>query len=103
MSRHELVPLETSTGVTRAVVGWDRPLRTFFAQVFEQGEAEEETAVIWEGTGLAEIGSAAAALAIVAPYAVVPEGLAAMLEAERRDSYDHRDGPAQTEAKRHLL
>lgn len=103
MSRHELAPRPEQPDVTRAVVGWDRPLRTFFAQVFEHDEAEKEAAVIWDGTGLDEIGSAAAALAIVAPYAIVPDGLEATLEAERRDSYDHRDGPAQTEAKRHLL
>ncbi len=103
MSRHELAPRPERPDVIRAVVGWDRPLRTFFAQVFERDEAEEEAAVIWEGTGLDEIGRASAALAIVAPHAIVPEGLEATLEAERRDSYDHRDGPAQREAKRHLL
>ena len=104
MSRHELKPLEGHRAITRVVIGWDRPLRTFFAQIFERSDDpdEDDVATLWEGTDLEEIASAAQALAIVAPFAVVPNGLEALLEGEKRDSYDRRDGPEQMRAKRLL-
>lgn len=102
MSRHELAPHPNATGITRAVVGWDRPLRTFFAQVFIADEQEGERTLLWEGAALGEIGAASTAIALVAPYAIVPGGLDARLEAEKRDSFDQRDGPEQMAMKRLL-
>ena len=41
MSRHELRPLVEGGTVTRGIVGWDRPLQTFFAQLFSINEENE--------------------------------------------------------------
>lgn len=40
MSRHDLQAKPDSPDVVRATVGWDRPLQTFFAQVFFRTEDE---------------------------------------------------------------
>ena len=42
MSRHDLQPKADQPHVVRATVGWDRPLQTFFAQVFFRTEDEPE-------------------------------------------------------------
>src|SRR3546814_7418766 len=42
MSRYELTPRNDQPDVIKAVVGWDRPLQTYFAQVFTRTEAEPE-------------------------------------------------------------
>ena len=34
MSRHDLQPKADKPDVVRATIGWDRPLQTFFAQVW---------------------------------------------------------------------
>ena len=48
MSRHELVPLDRAHQV---VVGWDRPLHTFFAQVLDVAADEDgdTRTVLWVG------------------------------------------------------
>lgn len=49
MSRHILTPRPDQPEIVAIVVGWDRPLQTFFAQVFARTEAEpdEGEATIW--------------------------------------------------------
>ncbi|WP_332307426.1 hypothetical protein [Sphingobium chungbukense] len=43
MSRHDLQPKQERPDVVRAAIGWDRPLQTFFAQIFfRTDEAPDE-------------------------------------------------------------
>ena len=99
MSRHELTPQAKAVVVTRGVVGWDRPLQTFFAQLFSIGDEGEEQAHVWIGTYPRELDSAAAALAVVATDCMIPEGLAAILETDRLASVGVGDGPSQAKLK----
>src|SRR3546814_11538199 len=57
MSRYELTPRNDQPDVIKAVVGWARPLQTYFAQVFTSTEAEPEAgaATIWPGTEPGEL------------------------------------------------
>ena len=83
MSRHDLHARPDAVVVTRGVVGWDRPLQTFFAQLFSINEEEEEEAHLWVGTDPHELDTAASAIAIVSSDCLIPGGLAATLETER--------------------
>lgn len=105
MSRHILPPKADQPHVLRATIGWDRPLQTFFAQVFfaTEDEPEEGEALIWVGTAPGELLTPEAAIAIVEPHAIVPADLAAKLEAELRETIGVKDGSHQTAAKRSLF
>ncbi|GAY24701.1 MULTISPECIES: hypothetical protein [Sphingobium] len=104
MSRYDLKP-KAGSGACRVVVGWDRPLQTFFAQVFTptENEPDEGEATIWLGTEPGELSTPEAAIAIIAPYTEIPNGLAAELEADMRASIGVKDGAYQAEAKRGLF
>ena len=71
MSRHDLTPFDPAHEV---VVGWDRPLDTFFAQVIDTTTDEDSDAreVLWIGTDFCEVPDPAAVIAAVAPFAAVP-------------------------------
>jgi len=102
MSRHELQPRPDSVGVTRAAVGWDPPLETYYAQVFTTREGEEE-AIVWRGTSPRELATPADAIHVVAPYAIVPDDLASALAAEEAASNGRTDGPHQRRMKLSLF
>ncbi|UVO53727.1 hypothetical protein [Sphingomonas sp. SUN039] len=99
MSRHTLEPRPDQPRGTRITVGWDRPLATFFAQVLVTEADGEDDVIFWQGTAPGELATAAAALALLAPCAVVPEGLAATLETDRLKSLGTANGPAQQRAR----
>lgn len=83
MSRYEFPALE-STGATTVAIGWDRPLATFYAQVFRRNsELGEDEAFIWEGADYCELLKAEEAMAIIRPYAELPADLASNLEIDR--------------------
>ena len=103
MSRRE-APLKPSADrAVRAVVGWDRPLETFFAQVFETDTDGEEEAFVWLGTFPGELPTPRSALDVIAPWCTIPDGLAAALETDRLKTLASHDGPAQFAAKRALI
>ena len=104
MSRYELKP-RAGNGVGKVAVGWDRPLQTFFAQVFTptNEEPEEGEATIWVGTEPGELPSPESALRVVEAYADVPETLATALAADMAASIGVRDGVHQAEAKKRLF
>jgi hypothetical protein len=55
------------------VVGWDNPLQTLFAQVFDPSiEDEEEAELLWIGTALQEITTVAALQAQLVGWATIP-------------------------------
>ena len=105
MSRYELRPKATCQSVTRATVGWDRPLQTYFAQVFFRTaeEPEEGEPLIWRGTEPGELLAAEAAISIVAPHADIPDDLEAQLVADMNAASGVKDGPHQAVAKRYLF
>jgi hypothetical protein len=55
------------------VVGWDNPLQTFFAQVFDPSvEEDEEADLLWIGTAPQAIPTVAALQAQLADWATIP-------------------------------
>ncbi|MDE8650587.1 hypothetical protein [Novosphingobium album (ex Liu et al. 2023)] len=100
MSRYEL-KTKPGNGVIKAVIGWDRPLQTFFAQVFTptDEDPEEGEATIWLGTEPGELPNPEAAIRVVEAYAEVPETLAATLAADRLVTIGVQDGAHQVRAK----
>ena len=102
MSRHTFPGKGGATSVT---LGWDRPLATFFVQVFgpDPEEEGEETTILWEGTVPGELATAAAAISRAAPYADLPNTLGATLETDRLQTVATPDGRRQVEAKRFLF
>ncbi len=83
MSRHELDPLNPVHEVT---VGWDLPMETYFAQVFDtEGDEENGTyEVLWIGTDFREVLNPASVVAAVAPFASLPADLLGQLARDRR-------------------
>lgn len=60
------------------VVGWDEPLRTFFAIVedFSREETDEQdTVLLWLGTTYDEIKDISELQRLLAPYATVPDDI----------------------------
>lgn len=78
MSRYKLTAREDRPDIDHAVLGWDRPLETFFAQVFTKASPEED-AIVWVGTDYGEIRSPEAAIGAVEQYAVIPDDIIARL------------------------
>jgi hypothetical protein len=98
MSRHEF---PGKAGATKVMIGWDRPLETFFVQVFRRDPKRrgEEVAFIWEGCDIGEVATAGAAIRIAEPYAALPIDLYAILETDRLRTVATHDGPAQQAIK----
>jgi hypothetical protein len=80
MSRYN-VPAQ-QPGLT-VIVGWDNPLTTFFAQVFDPSiEEDVEACLLWIGTAPEAIPTVAALQAQLAGWATIPDDIVARL---RRD------------------
>ena len=103
MSRHS-VPLKPGTNATEAVVGWDRPLGTFYAQVLRKNEDDDDETeeLLWEGAELGQLKTPDEALRLLEPFCDIPAGLSATLQIDRLKTLANRDGPAQTQAKAFL-
>jgi hypothetical protein len=70
MSRYR-IPAQ-DTGLT-AIVGWDNPLTTFFAQVFDPSIEDDEAAcLLWIGTAPGAIPTVAALQAQLVGWATIP-------------------------------
>jgi len=82
MSRHTLAALHPQH---TCVVGYDPPLGTFFAQLWDQTlPAAEEQLVLWVGTTLEEIPTVQALASALHEYAVIPADVWQGLENEQR-------------------
>lgn len=81
MSRHEL----RSVSDTEVVVGWDPPLRTFFAQAWDRSRDQDDPAaeLLWIGCSPAEITDPQMVCDAVARWAEVPPSLVATLARDR--------------------
>lgn len=83
MSRYEF-PADEASGATKVAIGWDRPLATFYAQVFRYNrELGEEEAYVWEGADYGQITKADDAIAFIRMFAEIPDDLGAKLEIDR--------------------
>jgi hypothetical protein len=106
VSRHQLSPRPDAPEVLRAFVGWDRPLQTFFSQVFmrsDDPENEDGVLLFWKGTEPGELSTPEAAIDLIVSYALVPPDLAATLRADMEATRGKRDGPHQAEMKKMLF
>lgn len=95
MSRHSLQPLPGRGAIYEVAIGWDRPLATYFVIVFGTPETDDDEdfdqsddgsellPIFWEGTAPGALATPEAAIALAAAYAVIPDGLAARLAADR--------------------
>jgi hypothetical protein len=66
-------------------VGWDRPLQTFYVQIFtSSGKPDGEDDIhLWVGTAPGELPTPASVLDLVRAYALIEEGLEARLATVR--------------------
>ncbi|KHL24193.1 hypothetical protein PK98_14415 [Croceibacterium mercuriale] len=103
MSRHT-VPIKAGIDACEAFVGWDRPLQTYFVQVFRSSTEDdgEEEEILWEGADPGQLKTPDEALRLLAPWCDIPEGLSATLQIDRMKTLANRDGPAQAQAKAFL-
>jgi hypothetical protein len=76
MSRHILAPRPGKEG-HEIVIGWDRPLATFFAMVRTGDDLP-----LWVGCTYGEILDPSRVIALVRPYALIPDDLDQRLRAD---------------------
>ncbi|WP_404478675.1 hypothetical protein [Novosphingobium sp. BL-52-GroH] len=94
MSRYEFPAKE---GLSTLVIGWDRPLNTFFVQVFGPAPVAgaDPVEVEWQGTSPCKLPTAAHALRVARIYADLPDNLGQVLETDRLSTLGIADGLAQ--------
>ena len=80
MSRHQL---PTKSPRFEVFVGWDPPLQTFFAQVFDRKGDEADQPFIWLGADLKRV-TWQEIIQAISPYAVVSLETAERLVEDRR-------------------
>jgi hypothetical protein len=71
------------------VVGWDNPLGTYFAQVWEGGGAAKGDLRLWVGAGLDRVLTVEALAGLLAPYGNIPGRVVARL----KEDYGRRSEP----------
>jgi hypothetical protein len=82
MSRYSISAQQSGLTV---IVGWDNPLVTFFAQVFDPSIAEDvEACLLWIGTAPGAIPTVAALQAQLTGWATIPP---AILDCLTRDQH----------------
>lgn len=74
----------------RIVVGWDRPLRSYFAQVWDGGEYESGDLVLWVGAGPEPVPTVEALAELLAPFGDIPDDVATQLRRDPDESADRR-------------
>lgn len=83
MSRHEIPARDRSL---RIVVGWDNPLRSFFAQIVRRDTADDDDGnppILWVGAQPQEVVTVEDLARHLAPFADRTEDTAAQLRADR--------------------
>jgi hypothetical protein len=103
MSRIEL-PIKAGIEASSAFVGWDRPLLTFFAQVFKADpeDPEEVIELLWAGASEGELPRPVDAIRLLEPFCEISAEIAVNLEIDRMRTLAAVDGPNQAEAKAFL-
>jgi hypothetical protein len=79
------------------VVGWDNPMRTFFAQVERQQEDDDprDPIILWLGSSSGEVLRPEDMIAPLAPYAELTEEDLEELRADRIADLDRGPSPLQ--------
>ena len=67
------------------VVGWDNPLKTYFAQVWDGGGPEKGDLKLWVGAGADKVPTPEALAELVAPYGDIPAEILAQLEEDQEE------------------
>ncbi len=98
MSRYTLEPRADNSDIDHGVIGWDRPLETFFAQVFPKA-SPEENAIVWVGTDFRELRTPEAAIKAIEPYMSVPEHIRGQLLSDFADQPARHPEPALTQIR----
>lgn len=85
MSRHDLPGLNPDH---RVVVGWDPPLRTFFAQVIDVAkekadEEDEDPVLVWAGASAPWLRTVDDVVTVMDGWATISTELQATLQADR--------------------
>jgi hypothetical protein len=102
MSRHDLISFSKRFDIT---VGWDAPMRTYFAQVEDLElvkRGEDDTVVGWVGTSYSEILRPEDLRHYIEPYGILDDETLAELRDDRAATLDTRATTFQ-EAMRLLL
>ena len=82
MSRYHIAAQDPRLTV---IVGWDNPLSTLFAQVFDPAiEDDEEAEILWIGTMPQEIRTVAALQAQLVGWATIPDAIVACLTRDQQ-------------------
>ena len=81
MSRYTIPPQQPGLTVT---VGWDNPLQTLFAQVFDPSSEDADAYLLWIGTAPGAIPTVAALQAQLTGWATIPP---AILDCLTRDQH----------------
>ena len=84
MSRHTLRAVAPDRSV---IVGWDRPMGTYFAHVRALDRDQDDQLIVWLGGDYHEITTAEDLMEAIRPFAVIPDGLQDVLEAEAREDF----------------
>lgn len=86
MSRHEVKSFNTDQFTV--IVGWDNPLQTYFAQVWDAQLKDEDDkgCVFWVGTHLGSVRSVAALAEVISGYALLPEDTMEQLEQDQAET-----------------
>ena len=99
MSRHTI---ECFSARFQLVVGWDRPLGSFFAQVedLQLSDEDEDRILVWVGASYAEIATPEALQPHIAQYAIISDDMLATLRADRAATLDKGDTQLQRMMRR---
>ena len=86
MSRYKVDAIDTQHYAV--IVGWDNPIQTFFAQVWDlaKEEKDDEACVFWVGTHAGSVPTVTALAQAISAYAVLPADIATQLERDQASS-----------------
>jgi hypothetical protein len=94
MSRHEI---ESFAKRYEVAVGWDRPLNTYFAQVKDLEDTDEDSdpLIVWVGTSYSEILRPEDLQSHIAPFATIARVTLKALRKDRAHTLDKGNSPLQ--------
>lgn len=102
MSRYKIpASVITDTRVSEIIVGWDRPLRTFFVQVHtpDPDEEGETMLLLHEGCDIDRQLSMHDLKVLLSPYASLPPEIEQAMKCDQSGSISQVDGPSQRHLK----
>lgn len=99
MSRRNIPPHPHLSTRWEVVVGWDRPMATYFAQVHDlDSKSEEEGLVLWVGTQVGEIKTPEAFKELLKDYADISDPIMEALRFDRAQTLDIGNTKLQRDA-----